>query len=886
MAGWRTRLAQQVSGELSVARGAARALAQRAAERSADAALAATQALATARRKQATLTATHRRILDSITDRAETDIATAVDELSTVAERLAHGAFGAGWSQWAPEPADRRATAPLLRVGTLAIGATHDPDRRPPALVGLLDRAHLRLTTRAEPALTGVLLRLLGGTEPGAVRLTVYDPERLGGSLAGFAPLAPAGLLTFVGPHGLSEMLDQHVEHIRRINATVLAGDHPDLRALAEATGRRPEPWRILVLLGAHPDDWSKEQRAQLARIRRTGVGCGVHLVSVTDDDIDDTDTVTVSTSGTSATDDVPVSLDPPPPAALLTGTCRMLAERYAAGPQPTRLTDLLPGTFWTESSATGLRVPIGEGTDGRLTELFIGDNPPHALIGGPSGSGKTNLLYAWIGALAGRYHPDELAMYLLDFKEGVSFARFAGGRRSPGWLPHVRLVGVNINDDREFGLALLRYLREELRRRAEAAKRHEVTKLEELRSVDPRGRWPRILAVIDEFQVLLDGRDSVAVEAVELLDDLARRGRSQGIHLVLASQDVSGIEALWLRSSLMAQFTLRIALPKARRLLTEPNAAAEEIPRFHAVVNADSGVASANRIVRLPDAGSREVWDPLQDRLWRDRPGDNRPPRLFDGDHVPVLPADSPDSAGGAPTALVGQAIDLTARPAVLRLARAPGRNLAVIGNRSDEAADILSSVTLSVARRHDVRVTICCADPDSVPAALRLAGAVGNTAAVVDWNENLAAVLAGWESHPADRPHLVVGYAVDAATARLDRADRDRLRELLIAGPERSVHTVGWWRSVPRLREDLGGFAARFDAVDAWVALDVQGGDLAPLSPDPNGPAWYPRRRRALFFDRAVHRRPEVVIPYDTDPILPTVDSILTGSRADEHS
>ena len=86
-----------------------------------------------------------------------------------------------------------------------------------------------------------------------------------------------------------------------------------------------------------------------------------------------------------------------------------------------------------------------------------MGDAPPHALIGGPSGSGKTNLLYALIARSPPATPPDELELYLLDFKEGVSFARFAPGRRDPSWLPHVRLVGVNVNTDREFGLALLR---------------------------------------------------------------------------------------------------------------------------------------------------------------------------------------------------------------------------------------------------------------------------------------------------------------------------------------------------------------------------------------------------------------------------------------------
>ena len=60
---------------------------------------------------------------------------------------------------------------------------------------------------------------------------------------------------------------------------------------------------------------------------------------------------------------------------------------------------------------------------------MTLADASPHALVGGPSGSGKTNLLLTMIASLAARYSPDELELYLLDFKEGVSFAQFAPGR-------------------------------------------------------------------------------------------------------------------------------------------------------------------------------------------------------------------------------------------------------------------------------------------------------------------------------------------------------------------------------------------------------------------------------------------------------------------------
>ena len=66
---------------------------------------------------------------------------------------------------------------------------------------------------------------------------------------------------------------------------------------------------------------------------------------------------------------------------------------------------------------------------------------------------------------------------------------------------------------------------------------------------------------MIDEFQVLLAGADRSAAEAVELLESLARKGRSYGIHLVLSSQTVLGVEAL-LRQ---ARLDLR-PVPGARR--------------------------------------------------------------------------------------------------------------------------------------------------------------------------------------------------------------------------------------------------------------------------------------------------------------------------------
>jgi len=860
----RARVAAAVARELTAARTAARG-ALAAAEHDGRTAQA---ALAAARPRLAAQRASRTRALHQEVDRRT---AAATADLLALAARAAPGAAGTGWESWQPTPPERGAPAALLRIGTVA---GHAPV---PALVPLLDAVHVAVTggdrTRADGVVATLLLRAVGASPAGSVALYVHDPEHLGAALAGFAPLAGSAP---PATGGLPALLDDLVEHVRRIHHRVLAGAYPSLAALAAATGRRPEPWRILVLLG--DEELPAGAAAQLDRLLRTGVAAGVHVLA-RGRDLPGAVAVRLGPPVRSdLTGPVDIVLDPPPPAALVHATCRDLA----AGPPPARFADLLPDRYWTHSSAAGLRAPVGEGTDGRPVELVLGDNPPHALIGGASGSGKTNLVYAWLAALTSRYSPAELELYLLDFKEGVSFTRFAPGTRDPSWLPHVRLAGVNVNNDREFGLALLRYLGGELRRRSAAARRLEVTKLAELRAEDPGGHWPRIVAVVDEFQVLLDGRDAITAEAVTLLEDLARRGRSAGIHLVLASQDVAGIEALWGRPGLVGQFTLRVALPRARRILADGNLAAESIPRYHAVVNADAGAPGADQVVRLPDAGTRADWQELQQRLWLMRDPQAPPPRLFDGDAVPVppaVPAAGTDGTGAPADAVLGELIDVTGRPALLRLHRAPGRNLAVLGTRAEPAGAILASAARSLrAAWPAARFSVLCPEPELLRPAWGLADAVG-----ADWYgaEDLAGflattaagVLAGTAAgvDPPGTPHVLLGYALDAAGPALAARPAgggptglDHLRTVLHRGPERRVHTLGWWRGVARLREDLGGPGARLDPIGAWVALDVHGAELAPLSNTPGGPAWYPRPGRALFFDRSVHRVPEVLIPY----------------------
>jgi len=95
-----------------------------------------------------------------------------------------------------------------------------------------------------------------------------------------------------------------------------------------------------------------------------------------------------------------------------------------------TDFASLMPAQIWQESSTTGLRAVIG----GRAGPVHpgVGRRDPHVLLGWAVRAGKTNVLLVLLYALASRYSPDELGLYLLDFKEGVSFVEFTPTARRP----------------------------------------------------------------------------------------------------------------------------------------------------------------------------------------------------------------------------------------------------------------------------------------------------------------------------------------------------------------------------------------------------------------------------------------------------------------------
>ena len=183
------------------------------------------------------------------------------------------------------------------------------------------------------------------------------------------------------------------------------------------------------------------------------------------------------------------------------------------------------------------LACSVAIGASGPIS-LDLARHGPHAVIGGTTGSGKSELLISWVLSMAAAYSPDEVTFLLVDFKGGTAFS-------SLGALAHT--VGIISDLDQSGANRALASLRAELRHREAELVRAGV------RTIDHADSIPRLVIVVDEFAAMTSANPDLH----GLFADLASRGRSLGIHLVLCTQRPNGV----VRDSVMANADLRISL-------------------------------------------------------------------------------------------------------------------------------------------------------------------------------------------------------------------------------------------------------------------------------------------------------------------------------------
>ncbi|HSN36946.1 MAG TPA: FtsK/SpoIIIE domain-containing protein, partial [Arthrobacter sp.] len=212
----------------------------------------------------------------------------------------------------------------------------------------------------------------------------------------------------------------------------------------------------------------------------------------------------------------------------------------------------------WTENNSVRASAVPNRKDNGTLRALVgskgieplyldLKNEGPHALVGGTTGAGKSEFLQSWVMGMAAAYSPDRVSFLFVDYKGGAAFADCLH-------LPHT--VGLVTDLSQHLVRRALTSLRAELHYRERLLNRKKAKDLLELqREADPEAP-PYLVIIVDEFAAL-------ATEVPEFVDgvvDVAARGRSLGLHLILATQRPAGV----IKESLRANTNLRVALRMA----------------------------------------------------------------------------------------------------------------------------------------------------------------------------------------------------------------------------------------------------------------------------------------------------------------------------------
>ena len=211
---------------------------------------------------------------------------------------------------------------------------------------------------------------------------------------------------------------------------------------------------------------------------------------------------------------------------------------------------------FWTREAGKGVFVPFGKkGIENVFLSLGINpygedESTHHGMIGGSTGSGKTVLIHDIILMLATYYSPKDLRFYFLDYKEGTESAIYKD-------FPYMEILSMEA--EIEFGHEVLQKAIDLMVERGKLFKKEGVANLHNYnKKVGEDRKLPRIIIIIDEFQVLFPNDQRITSKSNELIDRILRLGRSFGINLLLSTQTLKGVN---LEPSILSNMPLRKAL-------------------------------------------------------------------------------------------------------------------------------------------------------------------------------------------------------------------------------------------------------------------------------------------------------------------------------------
>jgi S-DNA-T family DNA segregation ATPase FtsK/SpoIIIE len=479
---------------------------------------------------------------------------------------------------------------------------------------------------------------------------------------------------------------------------------------------------------------------------------------------------------------------------------------------------------------------PVGVSEEGVFTVDFVADGP-HALVGGTTGSGKSELLRSMVAGLAASVDPDHLTFVLVDFKGGSAFDECAK-------LPHT--VGMVTDLDEHLAERALRCLEAELKYRERRLRDAGATDLPDYLRKGLPEPMPRLLVIIDEFATL----KAELPQFIDALVGVAQRGRSLGVHMLLATQRPQGAISDNIRANTNMRIALRVQETNdSKDVIDVPDAAS--IPRTapgRAYVRLGPGevvaIQSALSTGALDEASQAHV--DVAPFVYGPQPRRPSPAPPASGDAVPVDAGTGPAQVADPDTDLsvlvqvIGEAFARTGRPVPRRPwpEMLPGDiDLAAV---VDEALGAETAGGAGETGRQELTVPLAMADDPEAQAQYPMGwrpsegnmivygiGGSGTTTALT----SLVIALARLRS--PDEVHV---YALDFGAGELGALEPlPHVGGVLLANErERQVRLIRHLRGELDRRRAMGAAAVRNEPmvvtlVDGWSAFAAEYNDLA---------------------------------------------------------
>jgi S-DNA-T family DNA segregation ATPase FtsK/SpoIIIE len=859
------------------------------------------------------------------------------------------------WNDWQPATTPSFAACMgQLKIGPIEPAPGHqdlDISFVVPAIVpfasgkegrGLLFKCSGAAKERAARNVQSLITRLIATVPPGKVRFTFIDPVGLGQNASGFMQLADydeslvSGKVWTEPPH-IEQKLLELTEHMETVIQKYLRNDFESIEQYNANAGEIAEAYRVLVVFD-FPVNFTETAARRLVSVAENGPRCGVYTVVIMDtsaekrlpfgftpSDLERASNVIEHDSGRFVWLDNyfkqhKLGLDQPPHAELskhilnvvgaVAKTALNVQVPYSKLLARAGLTD---GALWKNTTENVIESPLGPHGANKIQSLTLGEKTAHhAIIVGRTGSGKSNLMHVIITSLALSYSPEEIELYLIDFKQGVEFKPYAVAP-----LPHAKVIAIE--SEREFGISVLNRLNEQLKDRGEKFREQNVSNISDYRK--KVGVLPRILLLVDEFQEFFSQDDNISSQARVILDRLVRQGRSQGIHVMLGSQTLKGASDL--PHSIISQMGVRIALQcteaDARQIMGDDNLVNRQLTRpGEAIYNPESGQVEANKLfqVALFTEGDRETYLSKITQLARSDERSFASPIIFEGNEPAkiesCLPLQEKIESEDWPVKLkvadgwLGEPIAIRP-PVTARFRRQGGSNLLVVtrdeqqgvGTALASLVSLLSQYAPGSAQFFIVNLTTAESEwnevPDSIKNLFQHDIQVVGRRNLIDVMQSLATLAEERASDEKSGYSEIFLLFLGLHRARDLRDDHDGVSsyfksgdesgqdakalfaKIMREGPESGIHVIAWcdaYANVARIdRRLIGEFAMR-------VAGPMSSDDSQHVIDDAFA-SKLDRPHRAIFFDEEQPGHLEKFRPYAI-PEIRWIKSIADQLRA----